>query len=166
MNSACFALYSHSAHSAHFAQVLLALACPSVLVFGTLGALKLWAGATFNLDSPSLRKDGYCSVCGAIMSIGVLLGASLDLGGEPVWWLDSTIAIIIAAGLFAVGTKSALHNVRQGNKFWTAAFWSTPGVAKVEKRALNDGGASDSDSSPLSETGNALVSDAIKAEDV
>ena len=114
-------------------EILLILAVPSVLIFGTLGGLKLWVGATFNLDSPSLRKDGYCSVCGAIMSVGVMLGASLDLGGEAVWWLDSTIAIVIAAGLLAVGARSVAHNIQQGNRFWTVEFWHTPG-------GITDGG--------------------------
>ena len=32
-----------------------------------LGLAKLWLGASPNLDSPSLRKDGVCSAAGSLM---------------------------------------------------------------------------------------------------
>ena len=132
--------------------LLLALAVPSILIFGVLGVLKLWMGATWNLDSSSLRKDGYCSVCGAVISFGVLIGAALELSGNGVWWLDSTVAIIIALGLSIVGLKSLVHNAAIGNKFWTYEFWVISPSKPLSSIEIVEGQA-------FSETSNALVTE-------
>ena len=55
------------------AGLLLGLSAPSVVIFLILGILKYRVGT--KLDSPSLAKDGICSLCGSGLSFGVCLGA-------------------------------------------------------------------------------------------
>ena len=51
------------AHAAgHFAE-LVGLAAPSVVIFFLLGLIKLQIG--YATASPSMKKDGACSLCGA-----------------------------------------------------------------------------------------------------
>ena len=55
------------------AGLLLGLSAPSVIIFLILGILKYRVGT--KIDSPSLAKDGICSLCGSGLSFGVCLGA-------------------------------------------------------------------------------------------
>ena len=71
---------AHLSEEAELAHVgaLLALACPSVVAFLLLGLLKLHIG--YATDSPSMRKDAACSLCGAVLSLGVVVGAGAASG--------------------------------------------------------------------------------------
>jgi len=102
---------------------LMMLSIPSMVVFGVLGVAKLWIGDKSNLDSPSLRKDGLCSVCGSVLSMAVLLASALQYSGNEVWWLDGAAAVVISAGLMAVGLRTVVRNIAVGNRFWTLGFW-------------------------------------------
>eukprot|EP00322_Chrysochromulina_rotalis_P028669 CAMPEP_0115851422 /NCGR_PEP_ID=MMETSP0287-20121206/12475_1 /TAXON_ID=412157 /ORGANISM="Chrysochromulina rotalis, Strain UIO044" /LENGTH=321 /DNA_ID=CAMNT_0003305457 /DNA_START=32 /DNA_END=998 /DNA_ORIENTATION=- len=85
---------------------LLGLAVPSAMAFGTLGGLKLWVGIM--TDSPAMRKDGLCSLCGALLSVGVIAGViATDSSHGAVWWVDAMVAIVVSVGLLLHGILSA-----------------------------------------------------------
>ncbi len=62
---------------------LYSIAAPSLVVFGALGVLKLHVGVC--VDSASLKKDAACSLCGALLSLGVLIGASAVQSNPDMW---------------------------------------------------------------------------------
>ena len=106
-------------------------------IFLVLGAAKLHVGGL--IKSPALRKDGMCSLAGALMSAGVLLSAVLeDL--TDVWWADCFVAIIVALGLGAKGGHSLVQAGQSGQLWWTMAFW-TGGASKISSVGDGDDGA-------------------------
>ena len=99
---------------------LLALASPSVVIFFILGVLKLHIG--YATDSPSMRKDAACSLCGATLSLGVCVGAGVHRNSR-LWWIDATVAVVVSAGLLLYGLYTLAKNAQQGNRWWSASFW-------------------------------------------
>lgn len=110
---------------------LYALAVPSMLIFFVLGSLKLRIGRA--TDSASMKKDAACSLCGSLLSLGVILGAALSQNDDRLWFFDALVALVIAAALFAYGLLVLVKNARQRNRWWTAAFWSQ-GLAASRRR--------------------------------
>jgi len=99
---------------------LIALYAPSLVVFVLLGCAKIHVGRA--VKSSSLRKDGMCSLAGALLSAGVLLSAVIE-ELTPIWWIDSLVAVIVAMGLASKGAHSLTLFARKGLRFWTADFW-------------------------------------------
>ena len=107
-------------------HVLLGLAVPSVLIFGALGVVKVMLGN--KTKSPSLKKDGACSLCGALLSLGVAVGAALhDI--PSMWWFDGAVALSVAIALGVSGLYTLWKNARQSNAWWTVRFWLKAQVA-------------------------------------
>jgi len=101
--------------------VLVGLAAPSAILFGALGVAKLRVGAATH--SASLKKDAACSLCGAVLSLGVCIGAAAVGADEKLWFVDALVALLVSLGLLAYGSYTLLKNRRQGNVWWRATFW-------------------------------------------
>ena len=86
--------------------LLLGLAIPSAMIFSVLGGLKMHVGIATR--SPSMKKDAACSLCGAVLSLGVVFGvAAAKSTHEKVWWLDAVVAVVVSVGLLVYGVFSA-----------------------------------------------------------
>jgi len=122
--------------------LLLGLSAPSVLIFLVLGVLKYRVGK--KIDSPSLAKDGVCSLCGSGLSFGVCLGAAfIEQENYAVWWLDATIAVTVSIGLYFYGLYTLIKNAQAGNLWWRLEFWYTPKSRRTpmaEKEELDKAG--------------------------
>ena len=110
---------------------LLGLAVPALLLFGGLGALKLWVGIA--TDSPSMKKDAACSLCGACLSLGVCIGVALSEGSD-IWWFDAVVALVVSVLLLIYGVFSLAKNAEAGIKWWTLEFWGSPTPRKRADR--------------------------------
>ena len=104
---------------------LLSLALPSFVVFLILGRFK-WRIAVA-IESPSLKKDAICSLCGSAMSLGVLLSYVLDTH-FGLWWADATIAAAVGAGLALYGAFTL--RATRSYRWWTRLFWSEGAVSR------------------------------------
>ena len=108
--------------------LLLGLSIPSVIIFGALGCLKMWVGIATR--SASMKKDAACSLCGAILSLGVCIGAAAVGANEQLWWIDAVVALVVSIGLLLYGLYTCLIKaVNDGNKWWTKDFWRAPSAA-------------------------------------
>lgn len=103
-------------------EALLGVSAPSVVVFAVLGAIKLHLG--FATHSPSLKKDAACSLCGALLSLGVCIGTAV---AHEAWWFDAVVALLVSGALLLHGTYTLVKNARDGNLWWDAAFWTGEG---------------------------------------
>ena len=99
---------------------LLVLYTPSTVLFVALGGAKLHGGTA--IKSPALRKDGMCSLAGALMSTGVLASAVIEETTD-IWWVDCMVAILVAAALGAKGASTLWRTAEAGTAWWTWAFW-------------------------------------------
>jgi divalent metal cation (Fe/Co/Zn/Cd) transporter len=102
---------------------LIGLSVPSFLIFSFLGFVK-WRISN-QLRSPAMRKDAVCSLAGAILSLGVLIGAALFMNDDAIWWFDAFVAILISVCLFLYGLRTLVKNYVEGKAFWTLEFWRT-----------------------------------------
>lgn len=80
------------------------------------------------IGSSSLKKDGYCSLAGSLLSVGIVVGASLfEYQDDGLWWLDAALAVGICMALLLYGGFTLVNNALKGNRWWTVAFWTTAG---------------------------------------
>ena len=122
-------LASHGQRLDHI-HVLLGLAVPSVLIFGALGVVKVMLG---NKTKAVAEKGRACSLCGALLSLGVAIGAALhDI--PSMWWFDGAVALSVAVALGVSGLYTLWKNARQSNAWWTVKFWLKAQVASSRRR--------------------------------
>jgi len=121
-------------HETEDSASLLLLAAPSVVVFLVLGVLKAHIGA--ETDSPSMKKDAACTLCGAVLSLGVCVGVFLAKANAALWWTDAAVALMVSAGLLAHGVHTLAKNARQHNKWWTQQWWMLKGFVKLPDKLL------------------------------
>lgn len=127
------AVHLHHSEEPEEVSKLVALAAPSVVICALLGIFKYRVGSL--VDSPSLKKDGICSLCGAGLSLGVLVGGSLLLNDvDGSWWLDGAIAVSVSVGLLGYGVFTLVKNAEM--RWWKADFWSTPTSRRANTAGL------------------------------
>ena len=120
-------LASHEEADNH--SFLLGLSVPSAFLFGGLGFYKL--RIAHEVDSMALRKDGFCSLAGACLSCGVLIGYFLMVEAG-IWWADGVVAIIVGLVLVVAGALSLKKNVAL--RWWSRQFWVTEASRAATKR--------------------------------
>ena len=120
-------LASHEEADNH--SFLLGLSVPSAFLFGFLGFYKL--RIAHEVDSMALRKDGFCSLAGACLSCGVLVGYFLMVEAG-IWWADGTVAIIVGFVLVVAGATSLKKNLAL--RWWSRQFWVTEASRAATKR--------------------------------
>lgn len=70
----------------------------SIWFFSVLACLKFRYAV--RLNSPSLKKDGICSLIGTIMAVALFVNTLIINQREEAWWIDPVVALL--AGLFAL----------------------------------------------------------------
>jgi peptidoglycan/LPS O-acetylase OafA/YrhL len=76
----------------------------SIFIFGILAMFKFKYASI--LESPSLYKDGICSLIGAILS-GALLINTLIIDESPgVWWIDPLVSFGAATAAIVIGVRA------------------------------------------------------------
>ena len=117
--------------------LLLGVSIPSMIIFFILGSLKLWVG--YATRSASMKKDAACSLCGAVLSLGVCIGAAA-VGADPkLWFIDAVVALFVSLGLLVYGVYVCAKNASQGNAWWTLQFWQSGGVPRTTVRGTGLG---------------------------
>jgi hypothetical protein len=82
----------------------------SIFIFGILSIFKFHYGTY--LESPSLYKDGICSLIGAVLA-GALFVNTLIIDEHPgVWWIDPLVS-------FGAGTAAIVIG---GRAVWAARY--------------------------------------------
>ena len=120
-------LASHEEADNH--SFLLGLSVPSAFLFGFLGFYKL--RIAHEVDSMALRKDGFCSLAGACLSCGVLIGYFLMVEAG-IWWADGVVAINVGLVLVVAGALSLRKNLAL--RWWSRQFWVTEASRAATKR--------------------------------
>jgi len=103
--------------------VLYYLAFCSLLIFGTLSMFKFrYADA---LNSPSLYKDGICSLIGTCLALSLFFNTVLSLSTSgQLWWLDPCVALICGVGTLIYGLYSIyVAFVREGLPIFNPQWW-------------------------------------------
>ena len=115
-------------HAPSALHQLISLSVPSLLIFLILGILKF--NIAIKTQSPAMKKDAVCSLGGAILSLGVLIGVGLFQSDDAIWWFDAFVAIIISILLGLYGVRTLVKNILEDKKYWTMKFWMEGKVYK------------------------------------
>lgn len=89
-------------------EVLLVISGTSVIILSWSCAMKFSLAKV--LKSSALRKDAVTSGACAAMAATILISTTIYKSHPGVWWLDSSVAIIISFGLFVLGIRTLLKN--------------------------------------------------------
>jgi divalent metal cation (Fe/Co/Zn/Cd) transporter len=96
----------------------------SLLIFGFLSVFKFHYANI--LESPSLYKDGLCSLIGTILSGTLFINTLLIKQAPSIWWVDPTVAMFCGFGALFLGA-SHVHKARNKEKLpvFTLDWWFT-----------------------------------------
>lgn len=81
-------------------NLIMKLSAVSIFVFGTLAIFKFHYSQ--KLNSPSLYKDGLCSLLGTVLSCALFVNTLIIEKYPQTWYLDPVVSIlcgVVAAGL-------------------------------------------------------------------
>lgn len=85
-------------------EAALAIAFVSVFLFGILAIVKFAFAKA--LDSPSLYKDGICSLVGTFLAASLFVNTLIIAAAPSVWWIDPTVAFLCGLGSIVYGVVS------------------------------------------------------------
>lgn len=94
-----------------FDEITFYAALPSILLFGGLTMMKLHYAN--KLNSAALRKDGFCSAAGTILSLGIILEKIVSDMDQNIWYLDPLIAFIVGLACLFIGARAILLKNRE-----------------------------------------------------
>jgi len=120
----------------YFSLEILALyvAFPSAIGFGLLSVIKFKYADCF--DSPALRKDGFCSLAGTVLSVSIILEYIVSDLNPDIWWLDPVIAFIVGLVMLGIGIRTLFLKNRElpicSISWWT----SSPSVLNTNETSL------------------------------
>lgn len=103
-------------------DALFGISAPSIVIFALLGGVKMHLGLATN--SQSLIKDAACSICGALLSVGTCVSASLVVGNTGIWYIDAVVAVVISEALLVYGLYTLVTKGKY--RWWSLSFWTTP----------------------------------------
>ena len=128
-------------------SLLFTISFVSVIVFGALTIVKF--KYSNELDSPSLYKDGICSLIGTCLSASLLLTTAIIDHAPNAWVLDPIISIIVGISAIVYGFKVILKYIKNGVPIHHVDWWYTreedannnqelPELPDVEKSASGE----------------------------
>lgn len=123
--------------------LLFAISLLSIVVFGSLTIVKFKYAR--DLESPSLYKDGICSLIGTALSTSLLLTAAIIDYAPNAWYIDPVASLIIGVGAVVYGSRVVFHMVRNGVPIFHYDWWVTKGEVKAQELPEAKGPGGDGD---------------------
>lgn len=113
-------------------SLLFTISFVSIIVFGALTIIKFKYAN--DLDSPSLYKDGICSLIGTCLSASLLLTTAIIDYAPKAWVLDPIVSLIIGVSAIVYGFRVVIKYVRDGVPIFHPGWWYTK--KEVENQEL------------------------------
>jgi hypothetical protein len=79
-------------------NAILFISFVSIFLFGALAMIKIRFAS--KLNSPSMYKDGICSVIGTFLAVALFINTAIVIRYPNIWWVDPIAAF--AAGVVAI----------------------------------------------------------------
>lgn len=104
-------------------DAVVAVSAISVVVFGVLAMFKFHYALA--LESPSLYKDGICSLIGTVLAGALLVNTLIIEKAPDVWWIDPIVAIACGVAAIFIGAQ-AVHAARYKDNLpvFTWSWWA------------------------------------------
>lgn len=105
-------------------QAVVGISFVSILIFGVLAVLKFHYSV--RLQSPSLYKDGVCSLIGTILAIGLFVNTLIIESAPDAWIIDPIVAAGAGIGAIIFGMYGVIVAiVREKLPIWKCSWWFT-----------------------------------------
>jgi hypothetical protein len=95
----------------------------STVIFGSLTMLKFRYATA--LDSPSLYKDGLCSMIGTILSVTLFINSLIVEQFPGFWFVDPTVAFFCGMVALFLGCHHVGQARKAGIPIFSSSWWST-----------------------------------------
>ncbi|CAB9525022.1 Transmembrane protein 16.3 [Seminavis robusta] len=104
-------------------ELILAIAFFSILCSGTMALYKF--NYAVHLGSPSLRKDGLCSLIGAVLGAALFFNTLIQNQQPGLWWIDPVVSLICGfVALFMSAQSLYIARVVDKLPIFSAHWWS------------------------------------------
>lgn len=97
----------------------------TIFYFGALTYLKFKYARL--LESPSLRKDGICSLIGTALGISLFIDTLIEVKNDNLWWLDPVVAFIAGAIAAYLGAQALQKAQSAGVPVFDKSWWYSGG---------------------------------------
>mmetsp|Transcript_39255 Transcript_39255/g.83827 ORF Transcript_39255/g.83827 Transcript_39255/m.83827 type:complete len:262 (-) Transcript_39255:121-906(-) len=104
-------------------SLLFTISFISIFVFVTLTVIKFKYAN--DLDSPSLYKDGICSLIGTCLSASLLLTTAIIDHTPGAWYIDPIVSLIIGVSSIVYGFSVVFKMVQNGIPIFHPGWWFT-----------------------------------------
>ena len=101
--------------------LMFAISLASIVVFGGLAVVKFQYAR--ELESPSLYKDGVCSLIGTFLSAAMLLTTAVIDYAPGAWYIDPVASLIIGASAVVYGFRIIVKRARNGERIFSYDWW-------------------------------------------
>jgi divalent metal cation (Fe/Co/Zn/Cd) transporter len=113
-----------------FRTIVLNISFTSIFVFGALAIIKFQYSK--KLKSPSLYKDGLCSLLGTILASALFVNTFIIEKYPQRWWLDPVVSILCGVAAFGIGVQ-AVWVASRVLPIFSAQWWLvSQGDSKIE----------------------------------
>lgn len=105
-------------------QATIAISFFSMLIFGAMAVVKFQFSV--RLDSPSLYKDGVCSLIGTILAATLFIDTLIIRNSPGAWFIDPLVALLAGVGAFFYGIGGMWYAKRiEGLPIFSCRWWFT-----------------------------------------
>ena len=113
-------------------KAILIMSFFSMFVFGTLSMIKFRYAS--KLDSPSMYKDGVCSVIGTFLAAALFLNTAITMRYPTIWWVDPIAAFVAGVVAIVLGVRAIYEAYTiEGLPIFSKSWWFQSEVTIVQK---------------------------------
>lgn len=102
-------------------SLVLVISFVSIFIFGILTAIKFQYSK--KLDSPSLHKDGLCSLLGTTMSVALFANTLIIEKFPTTWYLDPVVSLLCGLAAAVLGIQAIYLAKKAGLPVFTPSWW-------------------------------------------
>lgn len=109
----------------------------SVMFFGVLSTLKFRYAA--RLDSPSMYKDGICSLLGTVLGVALFVNTIVVAKHPGAWWIDPSAACVAGVVAILLGVRALWDAyANDGIPIFSKSWWFSQKENEVPKNHTVD----------------------------
>lgn len=102
-------------------SLVLGISFVSIFVFGLMTAFKFQYSKLLN--SPSLHKDGLCSLLGTILATALFVNTMIIEKFPATWYLDPVVSILCGIAAAVMGIQAIYSAKKSGIPVFSAQWW-------------------------------------------
>lgn len=129
--------FSRGQEETEHLQSILGISIISIFVFGILAILKFHYSV--RLSSPSLYKDGVCSLIGTVLAIALFVNTLIVKDNPQIWWLDPLVSMVAGVIAMVYGLYGVcMARIKEKLPICSIRWWFTSQGSKTDAEDTGD----------------------------